>query len=104
MSDIATRLRDRRLNVVNEMRTLVDIAVEEGRDLSGEETGKYQLLNEEIDRLDERITGVLDQEKRAKDADDAFNAISRKPAVGTAVEPRSSGGIDNSNKSGFAQE
>src|SRR5215213_2354251 len=78
MSEIAKRLRDRRLNVVNEMRTLVDVAVEEGRDLSGEETGRYQLLNEEIDRLDERIKGVLDQETRAKDADEAFNKISKK--------------------------
>ena len=91
MSEIATRLRDRRLNVVGEMRTLVDTAVEEGRDLTGEETGKYQLLNEEIDRLDERIRGVLDQEKRAKDADDAFNAISRKPVTGP-TDTRSNGG------------
>jgi HK97 family phage major capsid protein len=91
MSEIAKRLRDRRLNVVGEMRTLVDVAVEEGRDLSGEETGKYQLLNEEIDRLDERIRGVLDQEKRAKDADDAFNAISRKPITGPS-QSRNNGG------------
>lgn len=83
MSEIAKRLRDRRLNCVNEMRTLVDATVEEGRDLSGEETGRFQALNEEIDRLDERISGVLEQEKRAKDADEAFNAISRKPVTGS---------------------
>jgi HK97 family phage major capsid protein len=101
MSEIAKRLRDRRLNVVGEMRSLVDVAVEEGRDLSGEETGKYQLLNEEIDRLDERIRGVLDQEKRAKDADDAFNAISRKPVTGPS-EGRSNG--DKGGDGGFSDE
>jgi HK97 family phage major capsid protein len=103
MSEIAKRLRDRRLNVVNEMRTLVDVAVEEGRDLSGEETGKYQLLNEEIDRLDERIHGVLDQEKRAKDADDAFNAISRKPVTGPA-QSRNNGGDKGDDGSTFSDE
>lgn len=103
MSEIAKRLRDRRLNVVSEMRTLVDVAVEEGRDLTGEETGKYQLLNEEIDRLDERIRGVLDQEKRAKDADDAFNAISRKPATGPS-DSRNSGGDKGADGSTFSDE
>jgi HK97 family phage major capsid protein len=103
MSDIATRLRDRRLNVVNEMRTLVDTAVEESRDLTGEETGKYQLLNEEIDRLDERIKGVLEQEKRAKDADDAFNAISRKPVTGP-TDTRSNGGDKGAGGDNFSDE
>src|SRR5215217_1008079 len=90
MSEIAKRLRDRRLNCVSEMRQLVDRTVEEGRDLSGEETGRFQALNEEIDRLDERIAGVLEQEKRSKDADDAFNAIARKPITGS-TDSRSNG-------------
>src|SRR5215218_5139637 len=101
MSEIAKRLRDRRLNVVNEMRTIVDRTVEEARDLTGEETGQYQLLNEEIDRLDERIKGVLDQEKRAKDADDAFNAINRKPVTGPTSDTRA---IGSGGEGNFGQE
>jgi HK97 family phage major capsid protein len=78
MSDIANRLRDQRLNLVNEMRAMVDKATEEGRDFDGQESGRYQAINEQIDRLDQRIQGVLDQETRAKEQDDAFNALAGK--------------------------
>jgi HK97 family phage major capsid protein len=79
MSEIAKRLHERRLNLVNEMRALVDATVEENRDLSAEESGQFQAMNEEIDRLDERIKGVLAQAQRSKDADDAYNRITDKP-------------------------
>src|SRR5215207_208408 len=102
MSEIANRLRDRRLNLVSSMRELVDRTVEEGRDLSAEESGQFQAMNEEIDRLDERIKGVLDQEKRAKDADDAFNAIKRKPVTGNA-DTRAAGG-DKGSGEDFSEE
>src|SRR5215216_4017513 len=106
MSEIAKRLRDRRLNCVSEMRQLVDRTVEEGRDLSGEETGRFQALNEEIDRLDERISGVLEQDKRAKDADDAFNAIARKPVTGSTTDSRNNntGGGDSNGGGNFSNE
>lgn len=97
MSEIAKRLRDRRLALVNEMRELVDRTVEEGRDLTGEETGRFQSMNEEIDRLDERIKGVLDQEKRAKDADDAFNAIAGKPITGPSGSATGGSGANGGN-------
>lgn len=82
MSEIAKRLNERRLNLVNEMRALVDKAIEESRDLSGEETGRYQLINEEIGRIDERIAGVLEQEKRQADTDRAFDELRGKPVTG----------------------
>jgi HK97 family phage major capsid protein len=84
MSEVAKRLRDRRLNLVNEMRALVDKATEENRDFTGEETGRLAAIDEEIGRLDERIKGVLDQEQRAKDADDAFDNLLGKPSTGPA--------------------
>jgi len=79
LSEIAKRLRDRRLNLVNEMRALVDEATENNRDFTVEETGKLAAIDEEIDRLDKRLEGVLDQEKRAADADAAFDAIAGRP-------------------------
>lgn len=82
MSEIAKRLNERRLSLVNEMRALVDKTIEEARDLSGEETGRYQAMNEEIDRIDERIAGVLDQEKRRADTDRAFDELRGKPVTG----------------------
>ena len=75
MSDVAKRLRDRRLNVWNEAKGLAEEASEENRAFTAEEQGKWDALNEELDNLDARIKSVLDTEKRAKDADDAFNHV-----------------------------
>ena len=82
MSEIAKKLQARRLNLVSEMRELVDKTVEEARDLDGAETGRFQAMNEEIDRIDLRIKGVLEQEQRAKDAGDAFDGLLSKPKTG----------------------
>ena len=93
MSEIANRLRDRRLQLVNEMRDITDHAIEENRDLSAEETGRFQAINEEIDRIQSRIDGVLAQETRAKEADDAYNKITSKPvARGAEVAVRNGDG------------
>lgn len=92
-NDIATKLRDRRLNVWNEARALADIAAEESRAFSAEEQGKWDALNEELDKLDLRIKAVLDQEQRGKDADEAFNRIhGQNPEKGKA--PATQGGSE----------
>lgn len=82
MSEIANRLRDRRLNLVNEMRGVVDTASEENRDFTAEETGRLAAIDEEIDRIDKRMAGVLEQEQRAKEQDDAYNALTGKAGKG----------------------
>jgi HK97 family phage major capsid protein len=79
MSEIAKRLRDRRLNVWNEAKALTDTVTEENRKFTAEEQGSWDAFNEELDNLDKRIKSVLEQEKRAKDADDTFNALAGKP-------------------------
>jgi HK97 family phage major capsid protein len=84
MSEIAKRLRDRRLNVWNEARELADTAAEENRQFAAEEQGKWDALNAELDALDARIGAVLDQEKRAKDADAAFDSLMGKAKTGPA--------------------
>ena len=79
MSEVAKSLRDRRLNVWNEARQLPMTAADENRQMTPEEDGKFQRMMEELDKIDEKLGGVLAAEKRSKDTDDAFNAITRKP-------------------------
>ena len=79
MSDVVKRLRDRRLNVWNQATEISDRASEENREFSPEEQGAWDALNTELDRLDARIKSAIDTEKRAKEADEAFNALERQP-------------------------
>ena len=79
MSEVANRLRDRRLNVWNEARGYVEKAAEENREMTAEENGTWERLMEELDKIDEKIGGVLKAEQRSKDADDAFNKIGKRP-------------------------
>jgi HK97 family phage major capsid protein len=82
-SEVAKRLRDRRLNVWEHAKEIADRAVEENRALTPEEQGSWDQANEELNNLDTRIRSVLDAEKRSRDADEAFNSISgQRPAKG----------------------
>lgn len=92
MSEVAKKLRDRRLNVWNENKALLEQVAEEDRSFTAEEEGRIAAYNEEMDRLDERIRGVLEQEKRAKDADAAFDNIIGKTR--NVSVPASSDGTD----------
>jgi HK97 family phage major capsid protein len=86
-SEVAKRLRDRRLNIWNEAKGLAEAASEQNRAFSSEEQGKWEALNGELDELDKRIKSVLDTEARAKDADDAFDKLSGKPRAAGADDP-----------------
>lgn len=86
MSEIVKRLRERRLNVWEQAKALADRAVEENRALTSEEQGTWDILNEEMDKLDTRIKSSLDQEQRSKDADEAFNKLEAKPQNRGAVQ------------------
>lgn len=95
-NEVAKRLRDRRLNVWEQAKEIADKAAEENRAFSAEEQGTWEALNEELDTLDKRIKAVLEQEERAKEADDAFNRIhgqavekGKEPEQRTAMELRS---------------
>jgi HK97 family phage major capsid protein len=90
-SEVAKRLRDRRMNVWQEAKGIAESAATENRALSDEEQGRWDALQEEMQKLDTRIRAVLDTEKRAQDADAAFDALSgRKPEGGQAA--RTAGG------------
>jgi HK97 family phage major capsid protein len=90
-SEVAKRLRDRRQNVWNDAKKIAEDAAQENRALTDEEQGKWDAMQEEMGKLDTRIRAVLDTEKRAKDAEDAFDALSgKRPEQGQAQ--RTAGG------------
>lgn len=92
MSEVVTRLRERRANVWEQAKVIADRAADENRAFSGEEEGSWTTLNAELDALDKRIKDVLDGEQRAADTEAAFTKLSGKPATGQR------------NEDGFAQE
>lgn len=75
MPGMVETLRGRRGNVWEQMKGLADKASEENRSFSAEEQGQWDVMSEELDKLDARIKSALDTEARAKDADDAFNRL-----------------------------
>lgn len=79
MGEMAKRLRERRQKVWEQAKALADAAADENRAFSSEEQGTWDALNEELDNLDKRIKSVLDGEKRAKEADEAFERLNGKP-------------------------
>lgn len=92
MSEIVTRLRDRRLNVWEQAKEIADRAAEENRNFTAEEQGKWDALNEELSQLDTRIKSALETEARAKETEDAFNALERRPRTQPQGSQRGSGG------------
>jgi HK97 family phage major capsid protein len=78
-SEVAKRLRDRRLNVWNEAKKIAEDAAGENRSFTPEEQGRWDAMQEEMQTLDVRIGAVLDTEKRAKEADNAFEALQDRP-------------------------
>lgn len=84
MSDVITRLRDRRLNVWEQAKGIADAAAEQNRNFSAEEQGTWDALNSELDQLDTRIKAAIDTEQRAKEQDEAFNRLSGKPQTAGA--------------------
>ncbi|MEU9888667.1 phage major capsid protein [Sphaerisporangium sp. NPDC051011] len=82
MSEIIKRLQERRANIWEQAKALLDAAEAEKRDLSAEEEASYQALNADLDKIDARAQEFRDAEQRAKDADEAFAELLGKPATG----------------------
>ncbi len=85
MSEVANRLKDRRNNVWEQAKELADRATDENRAFSSEEENTWTALNTELDKLDQRIKAILDGEKRAKEAEEGFAALERRPVEGRAA-------------------
>ncbi|MGW1300406.1 phage major capsid protein [Streptomyces sp. NPDC002514] len=80
MSEFIKRLQERRLNVWEQTKELLDTAETEKRDLTAEEEQTYQRLSADLDKIDERVKDLAGAEQRSKDAEDAFTQLLAKPA------------------------
>jgi HK97 family phage major capsid protein len=78
-SEVAKTLRDRRQQAWHEARTLLDVSTEEKRELTEIEGRKFEALNGEIDKIDERLKAVLDAEQRSRETDEAYNRLASRP-------------------------
>ncbi|NUP37011.1 MAG: phage major capsid protein [Streptomyces sp.] len=78
MSDVIRRLQERRANVWEQAKALLDAADGESRNLTAEEETTYQKLNADLDAIDARVKDMVDAEQRAKDANAAFAQLLAK--------------------------
>lgn len=85
MSDLIKRLQERRANVWEQAKALLDTAETDKRDLSAEEEASYQALNGDLDKIDARVKELVDAEQRAKDAEAAFSGLLAKPQTSPAA-------------------
>ena len=82
-SEVAKRLHAQVQNVWTEIENLTLKASDERRQFNPEEQEKYDALHAELDRNDKRLKETLDLEKRARETDEAFNALAgREPTPG----------------------
>jgi HK97 family phage major capsid protein len=79
MSEMLEKLNTRRNNVWEQMKGLADAAANENRSFSAEEQGSWDVMNEELDKLDARMKSAMETEKRAQDAEKMFEGLRGKP-------------------------
>ncbi|MEU9894240.1 phage major capsid protein [Streptomyces phaeochromogenes] len=79
MSAFIKALQEKRANVWEQTKELLDTAEGEKRDLTAEEETKYQALNADIDKIDVRVKDLTEAAQRTKDAEAAFSDLLVKP-------------------------
>lgn len=79
MSSFIKALQERRANVWEQAKELLDTAEKEKRDLTAEEEAKYQAFNADLDKMDQRAKDLVEAEQRTKDAEAAFAGLLAKP-------------------------
>ncbi|MFF4347536.1 phage major capsid protein [Streptomyces sp. NPDC001530] len=82
MSEFIKRLQERRLNVWEQTKELLDTAEGEKRELTADEEQTYQRLSADLDKIDERVKDMVEAEQRTKDAEAAFAGLLDKPIEG----------------------
>ena len=93
MSALVTKLREQRLNTWEQAKAVAEAAAEEKRSMTGEEERQWDEANNELTKLDERISSLLKGEQRDKDAAAAIEELeSRK--VDSRVAPNAVPEID----------
>jgi HK97 family phage major capsid protein len=90
VSELIKRLQERRANVWEQAKGLLDTAETEKRDLTGEEEAKYQAFNADLDAIDLRVKEFTEGEQRAKDAEAAFAGLLAKPQTAPSGDKKDS--------------
>ncbi|MFF3127215.1 phage major capsid protein [Streptomyces sp. NPDC057908] len=82
MSEYIRRLKERRANIWEQTKELLDAAEKRGGEdskLTAEEETTYQRLNADLDAIDARAKELHEAEQRTKDADEAFRSLLDTP-------------------------
>ncbi len=79
MSSYIKAIQERRANVWEQAKELLDTAEGEKRELTAEEEAKYQAFNADLDKIDARVKDLTEAEQRTRDAEAAFAGLLAKP-------------------------
>jgi HK97 family phage major capsid protein len=71
MSEYVKNLADERAKAWEQAKAVLDAAASENRDLTAEEAQTFDRINDELDKKDARIKGILDAEQRARDIEES---------------------------------
>src|SRR5215207_9313935 len=75
-------MRDRRVSVWEEAKSVAERAADENRALSAEEQRQWDELNSELGALDQRIDSHLKGEQRAKEQEEKLAALDGSRSAG----------------------
>ncbi len=93
-AELLKRLKDERLGLWEDQKRALDTAEEAKRDLDAEESKAWDERNARIDAIDARMTELVDGEKRAKDAGEAFDKLMESKRTGPPAPGGDAGGED----------
>lgn len=78
MSDFIAKLQEKRANIWEQGKALLDAAEKEGRELTAEEADSFRKMNEDMDALGSQVTMLADRAKADEDMRAAFETIASR--------------------------
>lgn len=87
MSDFIKKLSEERANAWEQAKELLDVAATENRELTAEESEKFDRINADLDTKDARIKSILDAEQRARDIEESRARLGVKRDLGGESKP-----------------
>ena len=77
--ELIKQLQEKRANVWEQAKALLDSAATDKRDLTSEEDQSWQRMNADLDGIDARVRSITEAEQREASAAEAFAKIARQP-------------------------
>jgi len=78
MSDFIAKLQEKRANIWEQGKALLDAAEKEGRELTAEEADSFRKMNEDMDALGSQVTMLAERAKADEDMRAAFETIAAR--------------------------